>query len=945
MVSNELGGTDREQRTGRSVTGFMFSVFFLSGTCGLMYEVVWTRMLVLVVGGSTYATSIVLATFMAGMAVGSFVFGRLADRSKSPLSLYGVIQICIGIYGVLLPFIMKGLQTSYVALSGSVSSTAGLNLVRFVMAFAVLIVPSVLMGATFPVVSRYLTRSLSGLGSLLGTLYSVNTWGGVVGAFFAGMYLLASIGMRSTLFLAACINVVIGIAALAVNMKPAFRSYSGLAAEAGSVRPESGTATSATAFRTIAVFILAVSGFTSLAYEVFWTRMLIFVIGNSTWSFTVVLTTFLAGMALGSLIVSGFIDGMKRPVAFLAFIELAVALVAVLFIPFLGRLGSLYSVLPGLAARHLLAFQFIVCSLTILVPSILMGMVFPLALRLCVREAGKVGTDAGRGYSINTLASIAGALTSGFLLIPLLGLRNGIVATAFVNVLAAASLLLAERAIAFRPRLAMAASSIILFGLLSLVLPRAIYMGGPLAGSMKRIYYDDGIGGTVEVYQTKEKKINNLTINGVPEVPTDRLSMQTFMMLAHLPLLLEENPRNVLVVTFGAGIVAGAIGEHDLERIDCVEICPGVIRAARLFSEQNNNVLENPKVRINMDDGRNFLLTTRRTYDVITADATHPTGADSWVLYTEENYRLCYDKLSEHGIFAQWLPLHGLNNDEFRAILKTFSSVFPNTSVWFVGANPKLGHAIVLGVKGGATVPLDLLSRRLNVEPVKKEMEEFGLGNAYTVLSKFLLDSAAVREYTLSSKVNTDDLSRSAFTPYDLFGRDLNMVNLTSMLPLSSAFNLVKMSAQEKDTLERCAEARKHTVAGILAICNKQPDIAFEELRSALSINPDEQDAAYLLKSYGLEDGSVAYEVVVAEGRAFAQRGMYEKAIESFRRAAVVKETAGVYNDIAVSCMRLGKYDEARAALKKALGIDPDLATARENMKALETLTGKGRAR
>jgi len=521
--------------------------------------------------------------------------------------------------------------------------------------------------------------------------------------------------------------------------------------------------------------------------------MLVFVIGNSTWSFTVVLTTFLAGLALGSLIVSRFLDRMRRPLIILALIELGIGFIAVLFIPLFGRLNSLYYVLPGLA-RHLLLFQFSICCIAMLGPTVLIGMVFPFALKLYVRKENKVGIGSGKGYSINTMASIAGALTGGFILIPFLGLRNGIVTIAAINILAGVFLFTFEKGIAARSRLAIVSAAILSFAVFTVIQPRAIYMGGSLAGLMDRIYYHDGVGGTVEVYQTRKEKIKNLTINGIPEVPTDWLSMQTFRMLGHLPLLIQEDPKRVLIVTFGGGIVAGTVGEHDLERIDCIEICPGVVRAAALFSRENNHVLENPKVNIHIDDGRNFLLTTRETYDVITADATHPSGADSWVLYTQENYRLFRDRLSDKGILVQWLPLHGLNNSDFRVILKTFVSVFPNTSVWFIGANPNFGHAIVLGLKSNEAIPIGRVKERLNQRSVQKDMEPYGLDDAYAVLSRFLLDSGGVALYVEGMSVNTDDLPWIAFTPRQRLHQNLNALNLTSMLHLASEPSFFKMT-------------------------------------------------------------------------------------------------------------------------------------------------------
>ncbi len=401
-------------------------LYFLSGACGLVYEVVWMRRLSLTFGITVFATSTVLAVFMAGLALGSWLVGRRIDRSPNPVRVYAWLEIGIGLYALAVPAIFSALEPAYVVAANLLEGQFLLfNLVRGLLAFAALLLPTTLMGGTVPAIGRYLVERSGAVGWNVGLLYALNTFGAVVGCVAAGFWLVPALGMSRTTLVAAATNVAIGAVLLAARVGDR---------RVAAVAPARGDGAEPVSSRIVllAGIVFAVSGFSALAYEVVWTRVLVVHVHNTTYAFSVMLAVFLAGLALGDALLVPLYDRLRRPLLWLGTVEvligLSVVVAAAAYVPLHAEhvaVASWESAL-GLMIRR--------AGLVLLPGALLFGMTFPLTARVVCLEAGRVGRALGMTYAANTMGAIGGSLAGGFLLVPFLGLHGTLVLLSALNI-------------------------------------------------------------------------------------------------------------------------------------------------------------------------------------------------------------------------------------------------------------------------------------------------------------------------------------------------------------------------------------------------------------------------------------------------------------------------------------------------------------------------------
>src|SRR3989475_10713709 len=684
----------------------VLALCFLSGTSGLLYEVAWARMLHLLFGDTVLAVSTVLASFMAGLAMGSLWIGRSIDRRRRVLAVYASLEAGIGLSAILFPVVLQGVTPLYVWLHQSLSSSFWLfSLARFFLAFGLLCVPTALMGATLPVLSRYLVQSSATLGWNVGVLYALNTGGAVLGCFMAGYVLIGSLGLSRTVWIGAALNFAIALVVLVgqrwietSDARDVPSPSPGVAApavalyDAGTVR------------RVLWSFALA--GCAALSYEVIWTRALTFFVGNSTYAFSAMLTTFLCGLALGSVLVARIADRSGNVLALLGALQVGIGIYGILTIAILGRLFcGLDAWWEGFSNAYWgapLGLTFLKTFVVILPPTLCMGATFPLVSKIVTHGPQLVGRGVGSAYACNTLGAIVGAWVSGFVAIPLLGIHHSLALTALLS-MGTGGVLLASSSTSLLRQGALSAAA------LSCVI--AVMGAAPtlrfsdIAGEPEKEvqHYEEDVAGvvkvTTDVYDRRLLSINGWSVAGTgspnPDVTLVNDYPEVQKMLAHLPMLLHPAPRRVLVIGFGAGGTAWSLSRYAaLQRLDIVEFVPGVIRAARFFPEVNHDVLTDPRVRVIIDDGRNYLLVSPETYDVLSVDTLDPKHVGNGNLYTREFYELSKRVLTPGGIFVQWLPYHQVDTASLKMIARTFQDVYPHATMWL---NRFKGYTLLLG--------------------------------------------------------------------------------------------------------------------------------------------------------------------------------------------------------------------------------------------------------
>jgi spermidine synthase len=660
-------------------------LFFLSGCAALIYQILWLRLLGLVFGVTVYAASTVLAAFMAGLALGSLVAGRLADRVRHPLRWFAAAECGIALSAIASPWMLGALERAYIAWFPSLPAVSGaVTTVRLLMAGAALMVPTLLMGTTLPLVLRSSLVAGGTLGLRLGVLYASNTTGAIVGTLVSGLWLIPAFGISRTFLVAAAVNGAVAVGALVLSVF--WREPSGPhldeARAAYQNQPEGWFHMSRVRLAVLITF--AISGFVSIGAEVVWFRVAVLIIRPTVYAFAVMLATILAGIALGSYVVSPYLSRRAPGLRALAIFEFLIAIAVVLSIAALQLGPDLARWAQPVLSRIMPAYLpfLVVHSVLMLLPSaLLMGIAFPIGARLWAR-AGAESTgagDVGLFYAVNVCGGIAGSLAVGFALLPWLGSRGTLLVLGALTVAAAAWLMWIADSGA---RTWLVAAGLALFAAACVYTPDPfdVFLEQRFPGQ-RVIWREEGVQSTVSVHEVGSTR--SLHLDGNHQASTGGGTVSVHRRIGALGIAIHANPRKTLVIGLGGGATAGAVSRFPFAEVDVIELSEAVVKAAPFFSSINYNLLERPNVHVRVDDGRNFLMLGRRKYDLITADIILPIHAGAGNVYSQEYFRLVSEALDDDGIAVQWVAG---TEQEYKLIARTFLSVFPHTTLWADGS-------------------------------------------------------------------------------------------------------------------------------------------------------------------------------------------------------------------------------------------------------------------
>jgi len=769
----------------------LYAIFFLSGATGLVYEVIWVRLTGLVFGNTSHAIAVVLGAFMAGLALGSWMLGRYADRVPGALRLYGTLEIGIGITAALVPFVFRSLHSVYWALTPSIQGIPGGSvLLRFLTSFAVLLVPTFLMGGTLPVLAKFFTQTAKEVQQKVGLLYALNTFGAAFGTLIAALLFIPRFGnIRTTLFIAV-VNVGIGIFAILLSSRWSQASSPEEASESV-VEDEAVDSTTGG----LVLLTLAGSGFVSMLYEVAWTRALTAMIGSSTYAFSIMLVTFLVGIAAGSSIASRLraFTGLRL----LGWAQLGVAAGGLIFLMgynvaplvVVGALRALFYSFPAM-----LVTQFVVCAFLMIVATICMGATIPIASQIYSSRIKLLGRSIGNIYSVNTLGAIAGSLIAGFVLVPLIGTERTVLAGVFFNAAMAALILSAPKASRKRDLVRLSAVALLLLATFSMKgkvfwAPESLDQGIIVYAKMLEahpeytidehyidtdvVYFKEGNNATISARRGEDYV--GLRTNGKVDA-SNKDDMTTQLMIGFLPFLYHSSPKSAMIIGYGSGVTVGAAATFsEVEAIDCLEIEPAVVGAAPVFSSINRKSFENPKVNIMYDDARNFMNVTRKQYDVIISEPSNPWIAGVASLFTSEFYDRAVQVLKPDGVFAQWVQLYELDPEDLRMILHEFQEKFPEVSAWNSG-----GDLILIGTKQPQRLNMQRWIRLAEEDPsVANNLRQYmRSATPEGLLAYYVTSSEPIRKFAETSRRNSDDHPLLEFhAPRELYRntRDLNV--------------------------------------------------------------------------------------------------------------------------------------------------------------------------
>ena len=757
--------------------------FILSGATGLIYEVLWARMLGLVFGATTLAVSTVLAAFMGGLALGSALAAKLAQRITKPLRTYGLIEIGIAVYALLVPFLFRWIDDVYALIWQQLHpGYFTFSLWRFVLSGLVLLVPTTLMGATLPVLAAAFVRSSDS--NSVTKLYACNLAGAILGTLAAGFVLLPALGVHMTIAVAAVLNVIISIIAIGLQRQTKTRSEHPVNLENNLVNP-------VTSFW---YFAALASGFVTISSQVSWTRTLTMIIGSSTYAFSIVVALFLIGLALGAWLVARK-DRSARLRSAILKVE---ALTAVSLLLSLYVLNQIPALLINLGLRlhvsswtGLLALQILSATLLILLPAVLMGMVMPLVLVWASSDREGAVARVGRSYAVNTIGAIAGAFITGFILIPKTSTRFTLLfATICCLVVAATAYQPTGRDPALKrsvaiglipvlvivlfivaPRMNLADLSIGAYDSLVRVLAQT-REGAKEAEAGPNVHellmYQEGPTATVSV--RRDQNTVSMAINGRTNASDSIYDMPTQVMLGQLPLLIAPKIDNGLIIGYATGVTVGAMLQSPVQSVTCVELEPGTIAGSEFFNHVNNRPLDDPRTNLIIDDARTFLRVTPNRYDMIVSEPSHPWVPGVANLFTQEFFELGRARLSEEGVWVQWVQIYQLSTESLRSVLATYHKVFPHVLVFRVGGLSNGKDLLLIG--SNRPLNLDRLSERVRDPRMAAELARVDLKSEADIRGWYLCDESRLGPAVAGAKINTDDnmhiemtVPREAFRP------------------------------------------------------------------------------------------------------------------------------------------------------------------------------------
>jgi spermidine synthase len=978
----------------------VLACFFISGLTGLTYEILWTRMIVEIIGSAPFAITIVLTVFMGGLGLGSYLAGRSIDRVRNPLRLvgfYGLLELIIGAYGILLPLLLVFFRPLYGVLYNRLFEYFYIyQLLTFVGCFVLLIIPVTCMGATLPILSRFFVTRLSTLGAQVGRLYGLNTIGAAVGSLLCGFWLISHLGVWGSLTFAIAFNAIIGVLCVVLSHTLTVdRNGAGKKGKGERERPApQDFPVEVPAIEVTegwhALIIFGISGFCAMAYEVIWTKLLGLLVGPTTYSFTIVLVTFITGLALGSIFFGWLGDRVRKVMNLLLSTQVAAALFALLVSQIMGNSQIFFAKLIVHFKDHFALLSLAKAAalfLFMFFPTFSLGATFPLVGKLYTRSLARTGRSIGSAYAINSVGAVLGSFSAGFLLIPLMGKEKGLSLVVALQLLTVLAIVVHRGLKKWAKPSQLAALAIPVIAGLFLIafypqwdrkmLSRGKYHRffneeikdlswfTSLFSGMARfenpdnklLYFGDGIGGFTTVLDVSTDILGNRSYNlfnsGKADAST-RGDMETQTLSAHFPMLFHPNPKSVLVVGLASGITAGEMLYYPLERLDVVEINDKVITASDLFLPWNNRVLYSPKTHLLIQDGRAHLALTERTYDVISSEPSNPWMAGLAALFTQEFFSLAKDRLNEGGIFVQFIHTYQMDWSTFALVGRTFASVFPNSLLVRTDPSGLGADFLLVGIKGDERPQESVAARNLVYAERSKNVTFLDHRILY-----HLIVSEDLKALFGEGRVNTDhrpwlEFSAPRLMHVDDEGVGRKIMDRRAVYPRTAA--IIHESKKDVDwqldylayglslyrtdiltrhrvDLARATTSQKERFANLVdAYCatNVVSDFSFlgdEVLRNRCMTR---QIQAVQSK---IETSPYKVTLLFYLAGLYLKKGDMENAVSAYSRGlALQPDVVDAHINLGVALEKLGRGKEAKVQFEKALQINPDNVEAHYNL-------------
>jgi spermidine synthase len=963
-------------------------IYFASGACSLIDEVVWVRLLKLTLGNTVYATSIVVSVFMGGLALGALIMSRYSDRITRRLRLYALLETLVTISALSLPWALKLADNVYVWFYRAYHPThPQLLIVQVIISAVILLIPTMLMGSTLPLLGRFVTALEKQAGHLVGKLYALNTLGAALGCFLAGFILVRSLGVMGALYTAAGLNLLVAFGGWFLS------HFSGVEAEQQAEAAAPQVTKALAKKKTPAGFYLLIlaffmSGLISIGYELLWMRSIVHLLGGFTYVFSAVLTVYLLGNVIGAGIGSRLVGRLKRPAVGFSITLLLLGLCGIFYLPLLIVWTS--KVLPSVNQAVKAISSWVVVSPYIikplvhgaflfLVPTIIMGIGFPIALQAWANHMHEVGRSTGMAYGANTIGAVIGGIVTGFVFIPLLGVQISISILGLVGVWIAGCMYLSfARDSRVTGRFVVLGLAAVLT-VLTVKTPSNLFnvvvdISPVIPDNYELVSVKEDVTTTVSLHRDQDGALH-LHSSGQSIAGDNYIERGDQKMLGHLGVLLNRNAKKVLSVGFGSGETTACLAQHKLQRVDCVEIAPEVVDVSlEFFRHINLGDRLNEEINLIYMDAKNYIHLTESTYDVIINDSIHPRDfAENSSLYTKEYFESAREHLNENGMIISWLPTYDMPASVFSSIIGTLMDVFPHITAWYLTTH-KAPLLLIAGSQSQQYFSPKHMEKVMMDQRVMNGLSAINIRNSMDVLSCYIGDENDLRKSIKAFSVNSD------YSPFVEFATDLKtpqrqiFKQFVLDLRSDSVYGHIDWTGfSEKEKAAWLAEYRKlyrastqllisydsttgleklkHSIDGLTVLPNNpallyarteaEKLLFIEGVKIIMSGNTDD---AFVLVSNMLEIYPQSPTAWMVRSVAMLQNGQEKEALAAARRAInLAPDSADAHFNLGLIMSRLGQFEKAIVEYKETVRLadeQSDKFTSYQKIQMLDTLAG-----
>ena len=929
----------------RNIEPILGLIIVFSCACGLLYEVIWTRQLALFFGSPVFAVSTILSALIGGLGLGSFYFGRVASGNKYPLRLYAFLGVGIGIFALIFPTLLDILNAICIlTYRGLDIAFYPFSWIRFVLSFTILLIPSTLMGGASTLLGRSAKERCEGYRA--DRLFTINMLAASVGCIVAGFFLIQLLGVQNSAYLGVAINLILAGIAFSLD-----RSWGETSADVQrdadgepGIYPE-------TEMQRPLLWAFALSGFCAVAYVVLWTRVLTSFLGNPAYAFSVTLTALFLGIAVGGFIFAAIARRVKPLANLFGLVQIGIGLSVVALIP---AFGNLYGISRGLQAAFGVGrvWEFIAGFIPIIVPTILIGASFPLVGRVCAAAGSRSAV-----YRFSTIGALLGSLCTGFLLLPLVGIRSNLLLIAGVSAVMGCVLILrnSEKSQLFSGTAIGGAILTVGIGLMVLLwgysppfLKNAAFWTQRVGDTLTE--HIEAVDANIATFMDDEG-VHRTYVDNDEIVDASRRGSVSHRLLAHLPLLLHPNPQRGLVLGFGMGITSHSMVQHGV-RVDAVENPEGLIDTARKhFTDVNYNVFDRSLFNHTLNYERSYVLMTPNRYDVISIGSRHPLassrGSD---LYSVDFYRWCKRILTEDGIICQRIPLQRMPETHLKTVVRTFIEVFPNATMWYKYTPD---FALLIGTSERFQINYKRFMERAQHQKIHEALASDDL-DSMSLLDSFMMGEKSLRAYAGDGLIHTDNHPRlEFFDPRGLVNtthKNIEGLAKYRERPTSYLTNYGRTMSDKIEVRKRIDlyfDATQKLIEGQIAYAKGEYEKAVGVLNQAVAINPDDNTIRYNLgnavalanKGYqeelkqtekalkqALQSNPQDAQKHVELGITYELQGELTKAANAFEEALKYQPNRlELYSLLGPIYERQERYDEALRTYQRLEELEPNL--------------------